>query len=286
MLTFLMRRSRLLALLMIVLPAIGVVADGVRSEFTRIATNEEGAPESLQLAIVTYAPAGGDRDVQVDLVSAVHVGEQAYYAELNALFDDYDALLYELIAPAGTVINPDDRPTGMVSGLQRGMTAMLGLEFQLEEIDYTRPNFVHADLSPKEMSERMAERNESLYVYFWRIVFASLREYSRDPLGMRNMNVLTGSMSSSRQSHPLKIMMANEFANLDRLQDMLGKDADSAVIGARNERAIEVLEREVEAGARRLGIFYGVGHMRDLEDRLLAIGYVPIATRWIDAWAL
>lgn len=268
------------------LPAIGAAADGVRSEFTRIATDEEGAPESLQLAIVTYAPSGSDRDVRIDLISAVHVGEKTYYAQLNALFEDYDALLYELIAPPGAVINPDDRPTGMISGLQRGMKAMLDLEFQLEEIDYTRPNFVHADLSPKEMSESMAERNESLYVYFWRIVFASLREYSRDPLGMRNMNALTGSISSSRRSHPLKIMMANEFANLDRLQDMLGKDADSAVIGARNERAIEVLEREVEAGARRLGIFYGVGHMRDLENRLLDIGYAPIATRWIDAWAL
>lgn len=281
-----MRPARLLALLTIVLPAIGTAADGVRSEFTRIVTDKEGAPESLQLAIVTYAPAGDDRDVRVDLISAVHVGEKSYYAELNALFEDYDALLYELIAPAGTVINPDDRPTGMISGLQRGMTAMLDLEFQLEEIDYTKPNFVHADLSPKEMSESMAERNESLYVYFWRIVFASLREYSRDPLGMRNMDALTGSMSSPRQSHPLKIMMANEFANLDRLQDMLGKDADSAVIGARNERAIEVLEREVGAGARRVGIFYGVGHMRDLENRLLDIGYVPVETQWINAWAL
>lgn len=281
-----MRPSRLIALLLIMLPPIAADADGVRSEFTRIVTNANGAPESLQLAIVTYAPADTERDVRVDLIGAVHVGEKAYYAELNSLFEGYDALLYELIAPAGTVITPDDRPTGMISGLQRGMTAMLDLEFQLSEIDYTKPNFVHADLSPKEMSASMAERKESLYVYFWRLVFASLRDYSRDPLNLRNVNALTSSMSSSRQSHPLKLMMANEFADLDRFEGMLGKDSESAVIGARNERAIEVLEREVEAGARRIGIFYGVGHMRDLENRLLDIGYKPIATRWIDAWAL
>lgn len=281
-----MRPTRFLALLMILFSATDAAAGDVRSEFTRIASDEQGAPQALQLAIVTYAPTNSDRDVRIDLISAVHVGEKSYYAELNQLFEHYDALLYELIAPAGTIITTDDRPTGMISGLQRGMTAMLDLAFQLEEIDYTKPNFVHADLSPKEMSESMAERNESLYVYFWRIIFASLREYSRDPLGMRNMNALAGSMSSSRQSHPLKIMMANEFADLDRLQDMLGKDADSAVIGARNERAIEVLERQLETGARRVGIFYGVGHMRDLENRLLDIGYVPIETRWIDAWAL
>ncbi len=281
-----MRPTRFLALLMILFSATDAAAGDVRSEFTRIATNEQGAPQALQLAIVTYAPTTSDRDVRIDLISAVHVGEKSYYAELNQLFEHYDALLYELIAPAGTIITTDDRPTGMVSGLQRGMTAMLDLEFQLSEIDYTKPNFVHADLSPKEMSASMAERKESLYVYFWRLVFASLRDYSRDPLNLRNVNALTSSMSSSRQSHPLKLMMANEFADLDRFEGMLGKDSESAVIGARNERAIEVLEREVEAGARRIGIFYGVGHMRDLENRLLDIGYKPIATRWIDAWAL
>lgn len=281
-----MRQGRVIALLMILVPAIAGAAEIAPSHFSRIATNDSGAPESLQLAIITYTPADSSRTVRVDLVSAVHIGEKAYYAELNELFREYDALLYELIAPPGTVITPEQRPTGMVSGLQRGMTTMLDLAFQLEEIDYTQPNFVHADLSPKEMSASMAERNESLYVYFWRIVYASLREYSRDPLGMRNMNALTGSLASSRQSHPLKILMANEFADIDRLQDMLGKDSESAVIGARNARAIEVLQREVEAGARRLGIFYGVAHMRDLENRLLDIGYMPVETRWIDAWAL
>lgn len=281
-----MRASRVVALFLICVPMLTASAGDSRTAFSRIAKNDSGEPEALQLAIVTYVPADNVRNVHVDLISAVHVGERAYYAQLNELFRGYDALLYELIAAPGTVIMPDDRPTGMVSGLQRGMTAMLDLAFQLEEIDYTQPNFVHADLSPKEMSRSMAERNESLYVYFWRLVYASLREYSRDPFGMRNMSALADSVSSSRRSHPLKVVMASEFADLDRLQDMLGKDSESAVIGARNERAIEVFEREVAAGARRVGIFYGVAHMRDLENRLLDIGYVPVETRWVDAWAL
>lgn len=278
--------GRLLALLLTLVPVLAAATDEGPTAFTRIVTDDSGAQEALQLAVVTYAPADRRRDVTVDLVSAVHVGEQSYYAELNELFRSYDALLYELIAPPGTVITPDERPTGMVSGLQRGMTAMLDLSFQLEEIDYTPANFVHADLSPEEMSASMAERDESLYVYFWRLVYASLREYGRDPLGMRNLNALAGSRSSARGSHPLKIMMANEFADVDRLADMLGKDADSAVIGARNARAIEVMEREIERGASRLGIFYGVGHMRDLENRLLGAGWMPIGVRWLDAWAL
>ena len=40
---------------------------------------------------------------------------------------------------------------------QQGLTRMLGLEFQLDRIDYTAPNFVHADMSPKEFEAAMAK---------------------------------------------------------------------------------------------------------------------------------
>ena len=62
---------------------------------------------------------------------------------------------------------------------------------------------------------------------------------------------------------------------------------DSAVIGARNQRAVDVLKREIEAGARRIGIFYGVAHMPDLEERLIdQLGLSWESTEWVDAWQL
>ena len=58
-------------------------------------------------------------------------------------------------------------------------------------------------------------------------------------------------------------------------------------MGARNERAVEVLREQLDSGARRVGIFFGVAHMPDLEDRLLDdIGLVYEKTTWIDAWQL
>ena len=81
--------------------------------------------------------------------------------------------------------------------------------------------------------------------------------------------------------------IAYEMTNIDKVQDVLGEDSGSAVIGARNQRAMNVLKREIEAGARRIGIFYGVAHMPDLEERLLdqlALEYSD--TDWIDAWQL
>ena len=39
--------------------------------------------------------------VVVDLVGAVHLGDKAYYERLNELFENYDAVLYEFVAPEG-----------------------------------------------------------------------------------------------------------------------------------------------------------------------------------------
>ena len=39
--------------------------------------------------------------VTVDLIGAVHIGDVAYYAAAQRRFEQYDALLYELVAPKG-----------------------------------------------------------------------------------------------------------------------------------------------------------------------------------------
>ena len=178
------------------------------------------------------------------------------------------------------------RRKGLLSKTQVSLTKLLDLSFQLDEIDYSRPNFVHADLSPSEFRQSMEDRDESLYVYFWRIFFASVNEYAKDPLGLRDIQMLS-SMITSGQDDSLKTMMAYEMTNLDAVQDILGEDSDSAIVGARNERAIEVLRSQLDAGARRVGIFYGVAHMPDLEERLLdEVGLSYAETAWVDAWKL
>jgi len=166
------------------------------------------------------------------------------------------------------------------------MTKLLGLSFQLDEINYDQTNFVHADLSPSELRQSMDERGESLYVYFWRIFFASLDEYARDPLGLRDMEMVSA-MLLSGQDASLKTIIAYEMTNLEQIQDILGEDSGSAVIGARNQRAVDVLQNEIDSGARRIGIFYGVAHMPDLEERLLdQLGLRYDKTTWVDAWQL
>ncbi|MEX2026875.1 MAG: hypothetical protein WEH44_06230, partial [Pirellulaceae bacterium] len=79
-------------------------------QFMRVRKDDRGQPTSMDTAVVNYVLADGSKpDVQVDLIGAVHVGDKAYYDELNKLFESYDAVLYELVAPAGTRIPKDGR---------------------------------------------------------------------------------------------------------------------------------------------------------------------------------
>jgi hypothetical protein len=267
-------------------PASIVFAEG-STEFVRIAEDDQNRPTALQLAVVTYVPDAARLGLSVDLVGAVHIGDAAYYAQLNELFESYDVLLYELVAPADAMVTQRvAKRKGLLSTTQVGLTKLLGLSFQLDEINYDRENFVHADLSPSELKQSMEQRGESLYVYFWRLFYASVDSYAKDPLGWNDMQKLPGVLAAG-QDRSLKTLIAYEMTDMGQIQDVLGEDSDSAVIGARNQRAIDVLQREIEAGAKRIGIFYGVAHMPDLEERLLdQVGLVYDETSWVDAWVL
>jgi hypothetical protein len=278
---------RLLAGLLAIAFASSALAQDTAPEFARVAVDDQNQPTALQMSIVRYVPAANDRLLEVDLVGAVHIGDPSYYAELNTRFRDYDAVLFELIAPQDALApGRVEERSGVLTTTQVGMMKLLDLSFQLDEINYDAANFVHADLSPKEMRESMEERGESLYVYFWRIFFASLNEYAKDPLGLRDMELLSGVLVSGR-GDSLKTMAAYEMTNVKQASDMLGGDSGSAVIDARNQRAIDVLVREIDGGAQRIGIFYGVAHMPDMEERLLEqLGLTYESTDWVDAWQL
>jgi hypothetical protein len=260
---------------------------GGETVFVRVTEDEQKQPLALQLAIASYAPRNGDSRIQIDLVGAIHIGDKEYYQDLNERFESYDAMLYELIAPKDTVVgdrNPENQSA--ISSAQVAMKNLLALSFQLDEVDYGADNFIHADLSPTELSDSMDERGESLYIYFWRLFYASFDEYAKDPLGLQNLSLFSA-MLSADSDNSFKTMLAYEMTDLEKTSEILGDDSQSAVIGARNQRAIDVLKTRLEAGDKRIAIFYGVAHMPDMEERLLEqLDLVYLDTTWVDAWRL
>ena len=140
--------------------------------FMRIRRDYKGRPVAMETSVVRYMRKNADGEtIIVDLIGAVHVGGKDYYQSLNDQFEKYESLLYELVAPEGTVIpkggriDDDSISLDPVGGIQKGLKNLLDLEFQLEQIDYTKDNFVHADMTPTEFAQSMSKNEESLGGY-------------------------------------------------------------------------------------------------------------------------
>src|SRR6266481_9905883 len=131
------------------------------TQFIRLQRDEKKQPVALETALVRYGPTGGQGDLTVDLVGAVHIGDKDYYKKLNKLFQQYDVVLYELVAQPGTIIPKGGRKKDdPLSLIMQVVKMVLELDLQTERIDYTRKNFVHADLSPEQMAEAIQKRGD------------------------------------------------------------------------------------------------------------------------------
>jgi hypothetical protein len=47
---------------------------------------------------------------------------------------------------------------------------------------------------------------------------------------------------------------------------------------------MEVLDQQIKAGKKKLGIFYGAAHYPDMEQRLLKDGFKKTKHDWLNAW--
>ena len=169
--------------------------DKAPGQFIRLARDKDHAPLALETSITRFAPADGRRRTPtVDLVAAIHIAEKSYYQRLNREFEAYDAVLYELVAPEESSVPQSSDPGSShpISLLQNGMKDLLGLEFQLKGIDYTRTNMVHADMSPDQFAESMRKRGESVTTMFVRMLGYALTRQSESAHGRKRREPAAG----------------------------------------------------------------------------------------------
>lgn len=254
------------------------------SRFTRIRKNSSGVSDAVETSVASYRTAGG---VDIDLISAIHVGEKQYYAQLNSIFQNYDAVLFELIAPDGYKLTKN-RKESVITSVQRDLQEMLDLGYQLDEIDYGRPNFVHADVSPDEFFHDLQSSNFSLWDTINSLMSASMAQRKkRDPVqDLKAFLILFREKSNSR-TYELRTYLAEQFEDAGELVKRLEGVIGDAIVSKRNSRAISVLKKEIQHGKKRLAIFYGAAHMPDMERRLREeLHAQPGEVKWLCAWAL
>jgi hypothetical protein len=267
-------------------PAMAVEAPprGKSGDFMRFVEGKPGEGK-LETAIATYAAKDG---VEVDLVAAVHVADAAYYKALEERFKTYQSLLYEMVKPRGADPSSKGRSDNLLTFFQRSLKDVLGLEFQLDAIDYGKKNFVHADLDPDTFFQLQREKGENMVTLLFKAV---LKELEREAKGEGKERAgaleLLAAFASEDSSRALKLIFARELEDMEMIlagfED--GKEGGSVIVAERNKVVLEALRKALKDGKKKIGIFYGAGHMQDLEKRLTGeLGMKKTKVEWVTAW--
>jgi hypothetical protein len=284
---FLAMRSRFLRpfpaallLLFISAPAIAEQQAPQKTEFMRFVDDNRGGGK-LETAIVTYSNEAG---AKVHLVAAIHIADQSYYDGLNKTFKTYDSVLYEMVKPRNAAPpQPGEERTGsFITVIQRFMKDTLELKFQLDQIDYNAPNFVHADLDYETFEKMEADRGESI----WTLMLQQmLKQMANPPENQPDIGIgdLLNALSSPDRARQLKLILGKQFGDIEAQMSGFG---GTVLITERNKACFKVLDKELADGKKNLAIFYGAGHMSDMEQRLLDRGFHRTAAEWRVGWNL
>ena len=263
------------------------------SKFLRYVPDNNGGG-ALQASVVSYR---NDAGIRVDLIAAVHIADAKFFHELSKSFTQYDSLLYEMVKPEGftpttqpTTSTASDiaRPMGWVSVLQHFMKDTLNLSFQLDEIDYTRPNFVHADLSLEKFQQMQQARGESMLTLMFQEMIRQMSQDDSNADDQPGLGDLLVAMQSPDRPRQLKLLLAKQFAQIDELSAGLEGPNGSVILTERNKAAIAVLKQRLAAGDHKIGIFYGAAHLKGMEKILTEqMGFHQVGEpQWRTAWDL
>lgn len=267
--------------------------------YLRIAHPQTNVTE-LQVAVRQFVPLDRSKPI-VWLAGVSHVGESNYYCGLQKLLNAQDLVLFEGVtdrASRAAGQKTFHRGEEDLGSLQNTMAESLGLAFQLDSIDYERPNFRNSDLTIEQIAQLIAKEAPP-----GGTPSKTAQEFQK-LLDMMQGDSLVGAMvgaaikligSSPKLQALMKLMMIevlgrfsgdmSEFQGLPpewkKLMDIL--------IRARNEAVLQDLRIELgkRSPARSIAVFYGAAHMEDFERRLTRdLNYRPGREEWLPAFSV
>ncbi|KAJ7540168.1 hypothetical protein O6H91_10G003700 [Diphasiastrum complanatum] len=211
----------------------------------------------------------------------------------------------------------------IIALIQRLMARLLQLEFQLECIDYQADNWYHADLDYETFRNLQQERGENFLTFARDLTAISKKTLSRstinradlDPLRLKLLwaarvlpmpllgsflieGVCAPSNAPLFKSPEMKALFNLDLAAATKL--FLAKNLtlesndvaaavieNSVIIGERNKIAMQEFEKALKDGHKKIAIFYGSGHLPDMDRRLQQqFGFVPTKVQWQTAWSI
>jgi len=282
--------------------------------FMRVTNGPTGAVE-LQVAIRKLVPTNGVGPV-IWLTGASHIGETNYYQLLQRHLDAQQLVLFEGIharekpgattnvAPALSkpLASESPAPHGERTSLQTDLANSLGLVFQLQAVNYSRTNFRNSDLSVKQLRELMDGDDEP-----------SSSTSPKEKRKNEALDVLLKAMEGNSLFGTLlkagfklvgnnpKLQAMTKLALIEALGGIRGDLSQMRSLPEDMQRLLEVLIqsrnaevlRDLRAELKRatppasISIFYGAGHMEDMERRIRReFGYRPEGNQWLPAFTV
>ena len=252
--------------------------------FIRYQQGQTAQEGSLQIAQATYE--SPNTKVKVVMYGVVHIADKAYYEAVQKDLDSYDAVLYEGVGtPEEKKKLQGQKKSSSISELQMFMCDVLGLEYQLKAIDYTRKNLVHADMSVAQFQKATGGQgvqpalpgmdmfnNENLKPLF--------------KLGKELIKMLM--KSSPEFQSGLKLKMAEQLTQGadGKIPGMDPKLYDVIVV-QRNKVVMDVLQKELNKRNKgTIAVFYGAAHMPDFHERMTKLGFKQTSKTWKNAWTI
>jgi hypothetical protein len=279
--------------------------------YIRVANPDEDT-SSLQIAARRLDPPKR-RGAMVWLVAVSHIGEPRYYEEIQQLLDAQELVLFEGVGgvPEPTVESTNPDAPEKSDHLQSNLAAALGLIFQFDGIEYDRAHFQNSDLTIRELQSLVmggtsttqpgaggasAATGDGAAGAGAEAEFGQLMELMEGTsiMGMLvNVGLNLVARSPSLQAVMRLVMVESlgnlkgDIAQLQSLPPQLQRLVE-VIIQERNKTVMTDLESALTAAnpPRTIAVFYGAGHMADLERRLREeLGYRPGEDRWFTAFS-
>lgn len=252
--------------------------------------------QALEVALRSLTPARG-RGPTVWLVGVTHLGTTNYYAELQRFLDAQSLVLFEGVGATNKHFQLQ-RDEGF--NLQASLAKALGLAFQLQTIDYSRDHFRNSDLGVDALVRILSGETNAPAPAAGGPPEMGLNQLIDTMQGTGLLGALARFgvallESSPRLQSATKVVMIEVLGSLSsELTQMPGLPAGfQRLLCVLIEERDKVVVCDVQNAARArprprsIAVFYGAGHMIDLEQRLRdALAYRPAEERWLTAFAI
>jgi hypothetical protein len=175
---------------------------------------------------------------------------------------------------------------GTDDGIQSALAEALGLRFQLDAIDYGRPNFRPADLAMDQLQRAAAAEGIDLAPLAQGLAGATLP--ARLAVVMLRLVRAADMFLGGAIADTCKVMLIEVLGDESLVKEALaqmGPGFEKVIVELRNDVVVDRIRAIAaqEPAVSSIAVLYGAAHMDDMGRRLGALGYRTAEERWLTA---